>query len=703
VAGGIQFCHFYYKSGDARSLLGVHSEGFFQNLLTLNGLSAKFKRLFCLSTFFSYWRAGMMTLMSTVTITLPDGSQKMVEAGSTVLDLAKMIGRRLADAALAAKVDGQLVDLSSLLEKNAQVSILTEKDQESLEIYRHSSAHLLALAVIELFPGTQLGVGPAIDNGFYYDFYRQEPFTLEDLEKIEKKMQELISSDLPYLRVMVDKSAGLEQFRGMGEGLKCELIQEKAGHQFSCYQLGKLTDFCLGPHIPSTGKIKAVKLLSVAGAYWKGDEKNVQMQRIYGTSFFSQKELDDYLKQIEEAKKRDHRRIGKDLNLFSLQEDSGPGLVFWHPKGALIRKEIEDFWRDQHLKAGYEFVFSPHIAKLELWNTSGHSDFYRENMYSPMEIDEVDYQLKPMNCPFHILIYKNEMRSYRDLPLRWAELGTVYRYERSGVLQGLFRVRGFTQDDAHIFCQPEKIEAEVMGVLDFTLFMLKSFGFDLYEVYLSTRPDKFVGAPEDWERATEALRRAIDAKGLSYNVDEGGGAFYGPKIDIKIKDAIGRAWQCTTVQFDFNLPERFNISYIGEDGKEHRPYMVHRALLGSLERFFGILIEHYVGAFPFWLSPVQVAVMPISERHNTAASQLSEKLVDLGFRARADLRNEKINGKIRKAQMEKIPYMVVLGDKEIENGSLAVRNRFEGDLGPFSFEKFVELIEDLKKNKLSRP
>jgi threonyl-tRNA synthetase len=627
----------------------------------------------------------------------------MVEAGSTVLDLAKMIGRRLGDAAIAAKVDGQLVDLSSPLEKNAQVSILTEKDPESLEIYRHSSAHLLALAVIELFPGTQLGVGPAIDNGFYYDFYRQDPFTPEDLEKIEKKMQELISSNLPYLRVMVDKSAGLEQFRGMGEGLKCELIQEKAGDRFSCYQLGKLTDFCLGPHLPSTGKIKAVKLLSVAGAYWKGDEKNVQMQRIYGTSFFSQKELDDYLKQIEEAKKRDHRRIGKDLNLFSLQEDSGPGLVFWHPKGALIRKEIEDFWRDQHLKAGYEFVFSPHIAKLDLWNTSGHSDFYRENMYSPMEIDEVDYQLKPMNCPFHILIYKNEMRSYRDLPLRWAELGTVYRYERSGVLQGLFRVRGFTQDDAHIFCQPEKIEAEVMGVLDFTLFMLKSFGFDQYEVYLSTRPDKFVGAPEDWERATEALRRALEAKGLSYNVDEGGGAFYGPKIDIKIKDAIGRAWQCTTVQFDFNLPERFDISYIGEDGKEHRPYMVHRALLGSLERFFGILIEHYVGAFPFWLSPIQVAVMPISERHNTAASQLSEKLVSLGFRSRADLRNEKINGKIRKAQMEKIPYMVVLGDKEVENGTLSVRNRFEGDLGPFSFEKFVELIEDLKKNKLSRP
>ncbi len=627
----------------------------------------------------------------------------MVEAGTTVWDLAKSIGKRLGEAALAGKINGQPVDLSCLLNQDAQVTILTEKDPESLEIYRHSSAHLLALAVIELFPSTQLGIGPAIENGFYYDFYRKEPFTTEDLEKIEQKMKDLISLDLPYLRVVVPKTQGLNQFREMGEELKCELILEKAGEEFSCYKVGKLTDFCLGPHIPSTGRIKAVKLLSLAGAYWRGNEENLQMQRIYGTSFFSQKELDEYLKQLEEAKKRDHRRIGKELDLFSIQEDSGPGLVFWHPKGALIRKEIEDFWREQHLKGGYEFVYSPHIAKLDLWRKSGHNDFYRENMYSAMEIDKVDYQLKPMNCPFHILIYKNEMRSYRDLPLRWAELGTVYRYERSGVLQGLFRVRGFTQDDAHIFCQPEKIEAEIIGVLDFTLSMLKSFGFDQYEVFLSTRPDKYVGAPEDWERATEALRRALESKELAYSVDEGGGAFYGPKIDLKIKDAIGRSWQCTTVQFDFNLPERFDISYIGADGKEHRPYMVHRALLGSLERFFGILIEHYVGAFPFWLAPVQVAVMPLSERHNPAAVRVAEKLTGAGFRARIDLRNEKINVKIRKAQLDKIPYMLVLGDKEAENGTVAVRNRFEGDLGAFSFEKFLELIEDLKKNKAVRP
>jgi threonyl-tRNA synthetase len=502
---------------------------------------------------------------------------------------------------------------------------------------------------------------------------------------------------------VVPKQEGLQKFREMGEELKCELIAEKAGEQFSCYQVGQLTDFCLGPHLPSTGKIKAIKLLSVAGAYWKGDENNLQMQRIYGTSFFSAKELEAYLKQLEEAKKRDHRRIGKELDLFSLQEDSGPGLVFWHPKGALIRKEIEDFWRSEHLRGGYEFVYSPHIAKLDLWNTSGHSDFYRESMYSPMEIDKVDYQLKPMNCPFHILIYKNEMKSYRELPLRWAELGTVYRYERSGVLQGLFRVRGFTQDDAHIFCQPEKIEEEIVGVLEFTLSILRSFGFEEFEIFLSTRPEKFVGAEADWDRATEALRRAIDAKGLKYSVDEGGGAFYGPKIDVKIKDAIGRSWQCSTIQFDFNLPERFDISYIGEDGKEHRPYMVHRALLGSLERFFGILIEHYVGAFPFWLCPVQVAVMPISERHTEASFAIAAKLAAHGFRSRVDHRNEKVNMKIRKAQLEKVPYMLVIGDKELENGSVSVRNRFEGDRGSFSFEKFLELIQDLRKNRATRP
>jgi threonyl-tRNA synthetase len=641
--------------------------------------------------------------MASITVTLPDGAQKAFDSGVAVIDVANAVSKRLAESAFVAKVDGQLRDLSSKLERDASVSILTDKNAEALEVYRHSSAHLLALAVIELFPGTQLGIGPAVENGFYYDFYRKEPFTADDLARIEQKMQELVKEDIPYERLMMSKLEGLEWFREKGEELKCELIEEKAADQFSCYRLGNLTDFCLGPHIPSSGRIKAVKLLSIAGAYWKGDEHNKQLQRIYGTSFFTRKELDDYLKQLEEAKKRDHRRLGKELDLFSLQEEAGPGLVFWHPKGALIRKEMEDFWRAEHLRGGYDFVYTPHLAKLDLWCTSGHVDFYRESMYSPMKIDDVDYQIKPMNCPFHILIYKNDLRSYRDLPFRLAEMGTVYRYERSGVLQGLFRVRGFTQDDAHIFCQPGKIEEEILHVIEFTLSILRSFGFDQFEVFLSTRPDKYVGHLEDWDRATAALKRAVESKELPYSVDEGGGAFYGPKIDVKIKDAIGRSWQCSTIQFDFNMAERFDISYIAEDGKAHRPFMVHRALLGSLERFFGVLIEHYAGAFPLWLAPVQVVLLPISERHNAYAQELQSQLAGEGFRAKTDLRNEKVNVKVRNAQLEKVPYMVILGDKELEHKTLAVRNRFEGDLGTFSFEKFLELVKDLRDKKSVRP
>jgi threonyl-tRNA synthetase len=641
--------------------------------------------------------------MGQISITLPDGSIKLFESGVTPLDVASSINKRLAESALVAQVDGQLTDLFRALERDASVTVLTEKNAEALEVYRHSSAHLLALAVTTLFPETQLGIGPPIENGFYYDFYRREAFTAEDLEKIEKKMQEFIQQDLPFSRSIMQKREGLEWFRQRGAELKAELIEEKADEQFSCYTVGSLVDFCLGPHIPSTGKIKAVKLLSIAGAYWRGDEHNKQLQRIYGTAFFSRKELDEYLKQLEEAKKRDHRRIGKELDLFSLQEEAGPGLVFWNPKGALIRTEIENFWRVEHLKGGYDFLCTPHIAKLDLWKTSGHVDFYRDSMYAPMKIDEIDYQIKPMNCPFHILIYKNDLRSYRDLPLRWAETGTVYRYERSGVLAGLFRVRGFTQDDAHIFCQPERIEDEILGVINFTLHILRSFGFEQFQIFLSTRPDKYVGSVEDWKRAEDALRRALDAKGLSYSVDEGGGAFYGPKIDVQIKDAIGRSWQCSTIQFDFNLPERFEISYIGEDGKAHRPYMVHRALLGSMERFFGVLIEHYAGAFPFWLSPVQVMLLPISERHSERVSSLREQLTTSGIRVKADLRNEKINLKIRRSQLEKIPFMVVIGDKEVENGTLSVRNRFDGDMGTFSFEKFLELIQHLKSTRAVRP
>ncbi|MEW5977893.1 MAG: threonine--tRNA ligase [Acidobacteriota bacterium] len=641
--------------------------------------------------------------MGQITVTLPDGSQKAFESGTTIRQVAEAISPRLAEGALVGRVNGTLRDLFFPLEADAQVTILSSRNTEAIDVYRHSSAHLLALAVIELFPGTRLGIGPPIENGFYYDFYREEAFTQEDLERIEAKMNELIAQDLPFERFTMKKPEGLQWFRNKGEDLKCELIQEKADDVFSCYKVGALTDFCLGPHIPSTGRIKAVKLLSIAGAYWKGDEHNQQLQRIYGTAFFTKKELDDYLKQLEEAKKRDHRRLGRELDLFSLQEEAGPGLVFWHPKGALIRKEIEDFWRDQHLSGGYDFVFTPHIAKLDLWCTSGHVDFYRESMYSPMKIDDVDYQIKPMNCPFHILIYKNALKSYRELPIRFAETGTVYRYERSGVLQGLLRVRGFTQDDAHIFCQPEKVGEEISGVIDFTLSMLTSFGFEQFEIFLSTRPEKFVGCAADWDRAEKALRSALESKGMSYSLDEGGGAFYGPKIDVKIKDAIGRSWQCSTIQFDFNLPERFDISYIGEDGKPHRPYMVHRALLGSMERFFGILVEHYAGAFPLWLAPVQVVLLPISERHHSAVEELKQKLVEKGLRVRADLRNEKINVKIRNAQLEKIPFMVVVGDKEVSTGDVSVRNRFEGDMGTFSLEKFLTMIQDLRATKAVRP
>jgi len=642
-------------------------------------------------------------IMGQVSITLPDGSTKSYESGVTPLEVANSVGKRLGEAAIVARVDGRLVDLTQPIEKDASLAILTDRNLEALEVYRHSSAHLLALAVTTLFPETQLGIGPPVENGFYYDFYRKTPFTPEDLEKIEQKMLEFIHQDLPFVRTIHNRDEGLEWFRKQGAELKCELIQDKADAQFSCYTVGTLVDFCLGPHLSSTGKIKAIKLLSIAGAYWKGDEHSRQLQRIYGTSFFSRKELDDYLKQLEEAKKRDHRRLGKELDLFSLQEEAGPGLVFWHPKGALIRTEIEDFWRAEHLRGGYDFVCTPHIAKLDLWRTSGHVDFYRDSMYAPMKIDETDYQLKPMNCPFHILIYKNDLRSYRDLPLRWAETGTVYRYERSGVLAGLFRVRGFTQDDAHIFCQPSKIEEEILGVIDFTLHLLRSFGFEQFEIFLSTRPEKYVGSAEDWQTAEAALRRALDSKSLAYSVDEGGGAFYGPKIDVKIKDAIGRSWQCSTIQFDFNLPERFDISFIGEDGKAHRPYMVHRALLGSMERFFGVLIEHYAGAFPLWLAPVQVALLPISEKHTHAVRQLRDRLTAAQFRARMDLRNEKINLKIRRAQLEKIPFMVVIGDKELDNGTLSVRNRFDGDMGSFSFEKFLELIQHLKSTRAVRP
>jgi threonyl-tRNA synthetase len=640
--------------------------------------------------------------MSSIVITLPDGSQKPVEAGTRPIDVAQSISPRLADAAIAAKVDGELVDLNRPIDKDASVQILTAKDPESLYIYRHSTAHLLAAAVLELYPETKLGIGPPIDNGFYYDFDRAVPFTPDDLEKIEKKMWEIQARKLPYERVYTRKEDGLKKYADAW--MKCELIDEKADEIFSEYTLGPhFIDFCRGPHLPDTSKIKAFRLLSIAGAYWKGSEKNKQLQRIYGTAFFTPKELDAHLKQIEEAKKRDHRKLGKDLDLFSIQELAGPGLIFFHPKGGIIRKQLEDWMRDQYLRRGYSLVYTPHVARFDLWKTSGHANFYAANMFTRMELDDAEYQLKPMNCPFHILIYKDKQHSYRDLPVRLGELGTVYRYERSGVLNGLFRVRGFTQDDAHIFCTPEQIEDEIVNCLQFAVDTLTTFGFDKYEAELSTWDNgasgKYDGAPEQWKVAENALQHATERLNIKVKVMPDEAAFYGPKIDVKLVDAIGRPWQLSTVQFDFTLPRRFELEYIGEDGKAHQPLMVHRALYGSIERFFGILIEHYAGAFPVWLSPVQAIVLPITDRQTEYARAIRKQLDDAGIRATVDERSEKVNLKIRDAQMQKIPYMLVVGDREQQNGCVAVRQRKHGDQGVKPLPDCIAAIRALIDSK----
>jgi len=640
--------------------------------------------------------------MSSIVITLPDGSQKPVESGTRPIDVAQAISPRLADAAIAAKINGELVDLNRPIDKDASVQILTAKDPESLYIYRHSTAHLLAAAVLELYPETKLGIGPPIDNGFYYDFDRAVPFTPDDLEKIEKKMWEIQARKLPYERVYTRKEDGLKKYADAW--MKCELIDEKADEIFSEYTLGPhFIDFCRGPHLPDTSKIKAFRLLSIAGAYWKGSEKNKQLQRIYGTAFFTAKELDAHLKQIEEAKKRDHRKLGKDLDLFSIQELAGPGLIFFHPKGGIIRKQLEDWMRDQYLRRGYSLVYTPHVARFDLWKTSGHANFYAANMFTRMELDDAEYQLKPMNCPFHILIYKDKQHSYRDLPVRLGELGTVYRYERSGVLNGLFRVRGFTQDDAHIFCTPEQIEDEIVNCLQFAVDTLTTFGFDKYEAELSTWDNgasgKYDGAPEQWKVAENALQHATERLNIKVKVMPDEAAFYGPKIDVKLVDAIGRPWQLSTVQFDFTLPRRFELEYIGEDGKAHQPLMVHRALYGSIERFFGILIEHYAGAFPVWLSPVQAIVLPITDRQTEYARAIRKQLDDAGIRATVDERSEKVNLKIRDAQMQKIPYMLVVGDREQQNGCVAVRQRKHGDQGVKPLPDCIAAIRALIDSK----
>jgi threonyl-tRNA synthetase len=637
-----------------------------------------------------------------IEITLPDGSKQPAPEGSRPIDIAKNISPRLADAAIVAKVNGDLWDLTRPMEQNATLEILTNKDPKALEVYRHSTAHLLAAAVLELFPETKLGIGPPIDTGFYYDFDRATPFTPEDLEKIEARMWEIQKRNLPYERVMTQKDDGLRKYSD--DWMKRELIDERAGAVFSEYTLGPhFIDFCRGPHVPSTAKIKAFKLLSIAGAYWKGDEHNKQLQRIYGTAFFTQKELDEYLAKLEEAKRRDHRKLGKELDLFSIQDLAGPGLIFFHPKGGTVRKIIEDWMRDQYIARGYSLVYTPHIARSDLWKTSGHYGFYAENMFKRMELDDAEYQLKPMNCPFHILIYADRQRSYRDLPVRLGELGTVYRYERSGVMHGLLRVRGFTQDDAHIFCAPEQIEDEIVNCLQFAVDTLNTFGFEQYEAELSTWDNgasgKYDGTPDLWALGENALKKACERLNLKIKVTPDEAAFYGPKIDVKLVDAIGRLWQLSTVQFDFTLPRRFGLEYIAEDGKAHQPLMVHRALYGSIERFFGILVEHYAGAFPLWLAPVQAAVLPITDRQIEYAKKVRDELDAAGIRVHLDDRSEKVNLKIREAQLQKIPYMLVIGDREAQSGQVAVRHRKHGDQGAKPLSDF---IADVQKQVASR-
>ncbi|MGQ9597941.1 MAG: threonine--tRNA ligase [Anaerolineae bacterium] len=582
-----------------------------------------------------------------------------------------------------------------------------QKQEEQLHRLRHSTAHVMAEAVLEMFPGGKLGFGPPIENGFYYDFDLPRSLTVDDLAEIEERMKAIIQADYPFER----RDVSIEEARALfaNQPYKLDQIERLASGQegehgeagtepirsLSIYSHHTFTDLCRGPHLERTGQIpiNAFKLLSVAGAYWRGDEHQPMLQRIYGTVWETKEQLDDYLWRLEEAARRDHRKVGRALDLFSVQDLGGPGLICWHPKGARIRRIIEEFWYQEHERGGYEIIYTPHIGRAELWNVSGHLDFYRESMYAPMDVEGQEYFIKPMNCPYHILIYKSRRRSYRELPLRWAELGTVYRYERSGVLHGLLRVRGFTIDDAHIVCRPDQVESEILGVYDFSLSMLRAFGFRDFAIYLATRPEKFVGVSERWDQAQRALQKALAVQGLPYEIDEGGGAFYGPKIDIKVKDALGREWQTTTIQFDFNLPERFEMIYVGEDGQEHQPYMVHRALLGSLERFFGALVEHYSGAFPVWLAPVQVVIIPIADRHNTYAHEVAAQLKAARLRLEVNDSNDRMQAKIRNAQLEKVPYMLVIGDREQEKGAVAVRLRNGQDLGDMSVADFVTMAQ----------
>ena len=635
-----------------------------------------------------------------IKISFPDGSEKEFPKGITPLEIAEWISKGLAKEALCAQFNDTAVDMTRPIEEDGSILFYKFADEKGKEVYWHSSSHIMAQAVKRLFPDVKVAIGPSIDQGFYYDFDKEIPFTEDDLRLIEEEMQRIVDENFFFERKVLSREEALELFNSLGEKYKIELINDMPEDEtISIYVLGDFVDLCRGPHIRSTDKVKAFKLLKFSGAYWRGDEKKKMLQRIYGISFPTQKELDAHLEKLEEAEKRDHRKIGKELDLFGFYEEVGAGLVHWHPKGGIMRDVIEDFWKKEHYRAGYQIIYTPHIGKSILWEKSGHLDFYKDSMYSPMQIDEIDYYIKPMNCPFHIMVYKSKLRSYRELPVKYAELGTVYRYERSGALHGLMRVRGFTQDDAHIMCTPDQLVGEVVKLLDFSLFFLKSFGFERYDIFLSTQPDNYVGEDIDWERATESLKEALEISGLEYKVDHGEGVFYGPKIDIKIKDALDRSWQCTTIQFDFNLPERFNMTYIGEDNEAHRPYMIHRALLGSLERFFGVLIEHYAGNFPVWLAPVQVQVIPISEHQIDYAKGILQALRDANIRSDIDVQNEKVGYKIREAEKQKIPYMIVVGNKEIENNNISVRKHLKGNLGTTDLKSFISSVTQEIQNK----
>jgi threonyl-tRNA synthetase len=668
-----------------------------------------------------------------IKIQLPDGSIREVPNGTTPFDIANSISPRLAAAVVVARIKPltlvadstnetaleaseeamyasastqaeRIVDLTTPLHEDVALELLKESDPAALRVVRHSAAHVMATALLELFPETKLGHGPATDNGFFYDVYREVPFTETDLAAIEARMADVVSRDEKFVRVEEPREKAIADYKANAEFMKLHFIERftKPGDEISLYKNGNFTDFCRGPHVPSTGRVKAFKVMSIAGAYWLGNEDNQQLQRIYGTAFFNTKDLDAHFKHLEEIKARDHRVLGKQLDLFSIQEVAGAGLIFWHPKGGLIRKTMEDWMRDECVRRGYHLVFTPHIMRRELWKISGHEGYYNENMYPPMELDDAEYRLKPMNCPGHILIYKNSPRSYRDLPQRYAELGNVYRYERSGTMHGLLRVRGFTQDDAHIFCTPEQIEDEVVACIEFAQSVLTTFGFADFRVELSTwdpaKPQDYSGSAEHWARAVASLKSALNRKSIPFTEIPGEAAFYGPKIDVKLVDVLGRLWQLSTVQFDFNLPARFELEYIGEDGAPHQPVMVHRALFGSVERFFGVLIEHYAGAFPLWLAPVQIGLVPISEKHHDYARSVQQRLEDAGLRVESDLSNQKMNAKIRDFGLQKIPFILILGDKEAASDSVSVRVRAKGDEGSVTLDAFIDRTKKLITN-----